>query len=356
MFLRRPFAFGVSALGLSLLVLAASRAGAAENCDGWFCDDGAQPDAPPVVATVPTPAGGTDVLAGTITEVVPGDHLTLRLPNGELRTLAWAELLQLQVSGKIVIGPGAAPAPAPAPAPPTVIVAPAPPPARVIAPPPAPMVDEPEPAPRRLPRPFEERASLGLRLNFLSPGDESRVTQGGAPLGSYVGSGTGLELDLGYRISPSWTPYVFYEHGWFRPGDANAGSADAVRSSFAGVGLRANTNPDGPIGFLFDIGVGYRWLTVPFAPGSGNGLEGPGSSSAGRVQYSGFQALRVGLGLSIGVTQNVRFDLALQASAGTFSRRSESGSRCAGICEEIREDDRAIHSFGGISLGSHFDL
>src|SRR5207302_7041469 len=39
---------------------------------------------------------GTSI-AGEIIEIVQGDHLALRLPNGEIRTVQWAQIASMQV-------------------------------------------------------------------------------------------------------------------------------------------------------------------------------------------------------------------------------------------------------------------
>lgn len=355
---------------------AAKESAAPGECSGWFCDDAPKASVPaPGEGTVTIPGLdglGKDVLSGTITEVVPGDHVTIKLPSGETKTLAWGTLLQLQISGKIVIGGGStAASPPPAPPPATVIIAP-PPPAKHAPPPPPAAVYAPPPsdayASTTTPssRGFRERWALGVRLNFLSPGENSSLVKGTHNgLRDFVGSGTGLELALGYRVSPSWTPYGFFEYARFKNGTINHDVDDRVSSAQVGLGIHANTNPDG-LGFLFDIGIGYRWLTVPYGSGQLSSLDsGAGNvpTGPGKATYGGVTAMRLGLGLSIASSKHVRWDLMAQGSFGSFSMRKDSNNVCVAggtgkgeACETIPEDKRGAHAFLGVSLGALFDL
>ncbi len=379
MSLRPSLAVSIALASVASLasLLAVSTPAQADDCTGWFCDDeGKSAPAPkagePTTATVPDGDGGTDILSGKVVEVIPGVHIKLELANGEVKTIAWATLLQLQISGKIVIGGGsAAPAPkaAPPPAPPSVvIIAPMPPQKQLPPPPPShvspPPVDHMDDDGHEH-RSFKERWALGFRLNFLQPGANSNLIKGtNNGLRDFVGTGTGLELNLGYRVSPAWTPYGFFEYARFKHGTINDGVDGNVTSAFTGLGIHANTNPDGPIGFLFDIAMGYRWLTVPYGPGQLSSLDGTPSTGgaqgpAGKVTYGGFQALRLGMGLSIVSSRHVRFDVQLQGTVGSFSRRTDSNGSCVGggkECESIPEDKRGAHMFGGLSIGGMFDL
>lgn len=355
---------------------AASESAAPGECTGWFCDDESKsapvPSLPPLgegSLTIPGLDGvGKDVLSGTITEVVPGDHVTIKLPNGETKTLAWGTLLQLQISGKIVIGGGstaASPPPPPAPPPATVVIAPPPPPKHAPPPPPPPSYHDAYPQAVSPPsRHFRERWALGVRLNFIQPGENSNLIKGTHNgLRDFVGGGTGLELALGYRVSPSWTPYGFFEYARFKNGTVNNDVDDKVSSAQVGLGIHANTNPDG-LGFLFDIGVGYRWLTVPYGSGQLSSLDGGASATGpGKATYGGVTAMRLGLGLSLASSKSVRWDLMAQGSFGSFSTRRDSNATCVSggygkgeTCETIPEKDRGAHAFVGVSLGALFDL
>lgn len=325
----------------------------ADECAGWFCDDENKSTPAPKVgetgtATIPgAMAGATDILSGTITEVVPGDHLTLKLPNGQLKTLKWGELLQLQVSGKIVIGGGGSTV---SPPPTSTVVITPPPPVYTPPPPPAFVPDSYGEAPPPPKTSFRERWALGVGLRFVSAAEQTAFVKNGPSMKDYLGGGTALEASLGYRIGPSWTMYGFFEYGRFRAGNVNAGTDESISSTAVGAGMRANTNPDGPLGFFFDIGIGYRWLTLPYAP-SNSGAMNSYATILSKTQFSGVEMLRLGLGLSVVASQHARWDLGFTTSVGSFSKyKNDQGD------STIPEDRRGAFAFGGLSLGGQFDM
>jgi hypothetical protein len=216
---------------------------------------------------------------------------------------------------------------------------------------------------------FRERWQLGVRLNFMSPSEGSTFGKNGlhAQNGSgdysmrdYVGGGTAIQADLGYRVSPSWTPYGFFEYGSYKRGAANAGTEDKPSSTAVGFGLQANTNPEGPVGFLFDVGIGYRWITVPYEAGGQYALDGIGGANgaAGKVTYGGAELLRLGLGLSFATSEHVRWDITFQGAVGSISHRSDTNNSCVSSddCKTIPDERRGAYAFGGISAALHLDL
>lgn len=358
----------LAALAVPFLALPTAQA---EECTGWFCGEVPQvgdvgtatlpPGTPPPVVPGVPGAPGTDVLTGTIHEVVPGDHVTLKLPSGELKTLQWSQFLTLQVSGKIVIGGGggtaAPPAPPAAPPPVTTIVVapkPAPPPA-VYVPPPA--YDHPAVASHPRVVPFRETWAVGLRLNFLRPGDRSEYYKGSQSMKDTLGGGTSLQVDLGYRFSPAWMAYGYYEYGRF-----SAANDEKATNHGLGLGMKANTNPRGALGFTFDIGMGYRWLEVPYysAPSAatpGNVPTGYGSSAPmGTYQFGGWDILRIGVGIALNPSRHVQLDLGVAAALGVFTRRSDSNGGCNGGDCSIPDSSRGSYTFSGLTLGGRFDL
>lgn len=367
----RPLFVSVATLAFASSV---SFVASADECTGWFCDETPKSPEGDDKAADPAPGGdlgsvtipGLDggILSGTITEIVPGDHLTLKLPSGELKTLKWGELLQLQISGKIVIGGGgsvSAPAPAPkAPPPPSTVVITPPPPKYVPpAPPPTPVYAPPDDSDGEYVAPrdsFKERWTLGLGLSLMSPNDRATFVKHGPLMRDYVGGGTGFEASLGYRFSPSWTTYGFYEYARFRTGPQNGDVDSSIKSSLLGLGLRANTNPDGPLGFFFDMGFGYRWMTVP---GAATAIAGS-TPTSNDAQLAGWEYLRLGAGLSLNSSKHVRWHVAVVGSAGSFSKLKQPGGGCAGGgndgCDDIPEESRGSYAFGGLTFGGQFDL
>ena len=317
---------------------------------------------------------GTSI-AGEIIEMVQGDHLALRLPNGEIRTVQWSQLGSLTVSGSVVIGGGAAtptpppPQPIPPPAPPVVEQPPPPPPPVVYAPPPpqpTPYPDTPPPPP---PERFTPRWTFGGRIGPMWPGKNGQIvgaTNNGldgnnTPESAYVSSGIALEGDVGYHFSPAWTFYGFWEHGFLGRGDLNSGVSGEQGTDFVGLGFNANTNPDGPIGFYFDVAAGWRWLSVTVPGASPNGIATTNANES-KYTFNGFETLRIGLGMAIVVDPTFRLDLIMSGSAGYFSH-VDGEATCpvtndgsAGSCGDIPSDRRAIHSFGTFTIAGHWDL
>jgi hypothetical protein len=233
-----------------------------------------------------------------------------------------------------------------------VVIAP-PPPTYAPPAPPAPIYNTPpvdhsddEPAPRKE---FRDRFALGLRLNFLAPGEETSFFKGGPSMKDSVGAGTGFEASLGYRFGPSWTLYGAYEYGKFKGGRVGG---DGASSSVVALGMRANTNPDG-FGFYFDIGLGYRWFTLKNAPvAMANGTTAYDAST----QYAGVDMLRLGLGLALASSKHVNWSVGFTGAAGSFSKLDDSGCSMGGDCKTIPEERRGSYAFGGLSLGGQFDM
>ena len=293
-----------------------------------------------------------EVLTGDVTEVVANDHVLVKLPNGEVRVVAWIAIgtLQIGAGGSVVVhGESVPPRPEPQaqppPPPPIVYAAPPPPPTYDVGPPPPP----PRPA-------FRPRFQLGARFGTLMPGgnlvgSSSLVGNTQIPLTDYVHPGAAFEADVGLHFSPAWTFYGFWELGQLAKGGRNADAPDTASSNFVGVGFLANTNPRGPLGLLFDIGAGYRWVSFPIASSAGGDW--------GRATFGGFEPLRVGIGLAIAVGSEAHIDVMAIGSAGSFSSVSApAGSDACTVssnhCTTI--PDRGTHSFGGLSVALHVDL
>ena len=312
---------------------------------------------PGLIATPARAESGTvvlttgEVLTGDVTEVVGNDHLLIKLPNGEVRVVAWIAIgtLQIGAGGAIVIHPETAPPPpqpAPQPPPPPIVYA---------APPPPPTYYAASSLPPPRPR-FRPRLQLGARFGSLIPGgnlvgSSGLVGNAQVPMSDYVRPGGALEADVGLHFSPAWTFYGFWELGQLAKGARNADAADAASSNFVGVGFLANTSPRGPVGLLFDIGAGYRWVSFPVAGGPGRDW--------GRATFGGFEPLRLGIGLAIAVGIDAHIDVLATGSAGSFSSVSATAGSdaCAATSNQCTTiPDRGTHSFGTLSVALHVDL
>lgn len=295
-----------------------------------------------------------EVITGDIQQVVQGEYLIVQLPNGQVKAIAWAQIGTFKVGGSVSVGGGAPPpAATPAPPPPPVYAPAPPPPAVVYAPPPPPPAYGPPPPPPPPPRPpFEPAWMLGARLGQITPsgnlvGKEADGTN--VPLSDYASTGWSIEGDIGLHFSPSWTFYGFWEYGQLGKG-RNTASPDTPTTNAIGIGLNANTSPHGPIGFLVDIAVGYRWFNFSQA----GQLDQSGAVAAwDQVLLGGAMPLRLGGGVAITPARKVRIDVLGQFALGAFSRMSGAG--CPNGCA-IESQDQGTNVFAGLAAGVRWDL
>lgn len=308
--------------------------------------------------------GNGQVVNGDVMEVVPNDHVTLKLPGGQVKAYAWTEIGQIGIGGQIVIG-GAGPSATPPPAaPPPAAPPPAPGPQPVYAPAPAPYNPPPPPPMRRY---FYPAWTLGARLGTLSPsgnlvGRNDGSTYSGTtyydngekvPATRYLKTGWSLEGNIGFHFSPAWTLYGFWEHGRMSLGSENElATGDGVTNAI-GVGLNANANPRGPVGLLLDVGVGWRWLKFPTfdlnAAGTSTGIV----SSA---TLTGIDIIRLGIGLAIPLNEQMRLDLEARATAGVFLNHSGACLTSDTCGTSIESGRQGTFVTAGFRAGIRWDL
>jgi hypothetical protein len=300
-----------------------------------------------------------EVLSGDIFEVVNGDHVVLKLPDGSVRAVAWVNIgtLQIGAGGSIVVhpmgGPGSPPPPPPPGAgnpPPPVVYAP---------PPPAPAYGYPPPPPPEPPHRFHPRFQIGARLGSLVPagnlvGDQTiDFFNQNVPMSDYVKSGIAIEGDIGFHFSRAWTFYGGWELGFLEKGDKNANASKQPVSNYLGMGFKFDSNSEGDVGFLMDLGFGYRWLSVPITNTTGTY----------NATYGGFEPLRIGLGIGIGLDKRTRLEILAMMSLGSFSsvsgtpaNNTQCGSAASGDANLCTINNQGLHAFYGLNVGVHFDL
>lgn len=344
----------------------AAGGGASESaCDGWFCGgEESAPDKTPDVTSDAASAVGKDgtitlpggfELPGRILEMVPGDHVTLQLGDGSTRAIPWLGVVQIKISARVVIGGSGTPATTTPTTTPTYTPPPPPAPTYTPAPPPAlrpapRFVDAPRRAHVRRHAPeFEPAFTIGGRFSLLAPGDGMR---------GMVGSGAGVEMQVGYRFARHWRLYGAVERTRFEAASGNSG-AESATSTFVGGGLELNLSPDGPIGYLLDVAMGFRSLDVPMAYGSAY------STGTGTASYTGFEPLRVSAGIAFPVTKGLRLDLLAFADFGTFTSAKGDTATCvsssvdyATSCSNTSMSSSVHQSYEtvGLALGGHFEL
>ncbi len=293
------------------------------------------------------------VLVGEVQQVSTGEYIVLKLPTGEVKAIAWAQIgsFQIGAAGSVSTGnPTAPPPPTYTPPPPTVYAPTPPPPSYYNAPPP------PPPPP---PRPaFNPAFQLGAKFGSLAPSgslsDSGDSTFGSdVPMSNFAKAGWAFEGNLGIHFSPAWTFYGFWEYGALGRGSANANAADSSSLNTIGLGLNATTSPRGPVGFLADISLGYRWFNFSQTTTTFNPATLESTSTTGRVIAEGIVPLRIALGMTITLNEKARLDLAGQLSVGSFSRAK--GAACPDGCD-IDSDKRGTHVTTGLTAGIRWDL
>jgi len=300
-----------------------------------------------------------EVISGEIQQIVKGEYVIVQLPSGQVKAIAWAQIGQLAVGGSITVGGGTVP-PATTPPPPPPTYTPPPPtyvpPPTVYAPPPPPPAYGPPPPMLPPPRPaFQPAFMMGARIGQITPGGNLVGDSGSSSnveMSQYATPGWSFEGDVGLHFSPSWTLYGFWEYGQLGRADA-AKQPERPTTNAVGMGLNANTSPHGPIGFVVDVALGYRWLALSQTTMQSNGAGGF-TTGTERFVLSGIMPIRVGAGIAIVATSKVRIDLMAQFAAGTFSQQT-GGAACANGCE-IETSRQGSHYFTGLTAGARWDL
>ncbi|MGZ3421171.1 MAG: hypothetical protein ACXVEE_25070 [Polyangiales bacterium] len=296
---------------------------------------------------------GGKVLVGDIQEVAKGDYIIIRLENGDVKAIAWADVVWFGFGGAAIAGSGGwteqPPPPGPVYQPPGPMVVYTPQPWYPAPPPP------PPPPPRMS---FVPTWTFGARVGTMFVGGnvyghdyDSWDNHNHGPrlrMADVASWGWMVEGDLGYHFSPSWTVYGFWEHGELDHGDLNAGSSWG-HTNAVGIGINANTLPYGPVGFYLDVGAAYRWME--FAEPN----VGPDATTSNRMTVEGFDFLRVAVGVSIRLGRHFRLDPNIYSSYGYFTRFR--GSACPGGCSiDSQGIDIGGHALSGLAVSGHWDL
>ncbi|MGZ3418814.1 MAG: hypothetical protein ACXVEE_13160 [Polyangiales bacterium] len=308
---------------------------------------------------------GGQVLSGDIQQVVKGEYLIIKLSTGEVRAVAWADIGSFNFGGSVSVGGGGGSATPPPPPPPPVYQPAPPPPTVVYAPPPPPPSYVPPPPPPAPPPTFEPAWNLGVRVGSMQPGgyllgsgsDSSSSfysTKPSVKMTDLASTGWMFEADVGYHFSPAWTFYFFWEHGELGRGDLNGAASSGPSTNALGIGFNANTSPHGAVGFYFDIGASYRWMQIPSVATATDG-NGVTATTDEKTTVQGFDPIRIGLGMSINVGRKFRLDPHVFASAGYFTKYTDSS--CPNGCSfSDKNADTGLHTFAGFAVSGRWDL
>jgi hypothetical protein len=201
---------------------------------------------------------------------------------------------------------------------------------------------------------------LGARLGWFFPfgnvwadGPDSGTENGqpyytlqGRPWRDYASSGPMLELDVGMRVSRSYTVFVLWERAQLGSGDDESGrdgAQDGAESDFWALALRASSDPD-RIGFVTEVAVGYRRARTFFE----NGVEY-------QLTDAPFEA-RLGLGAELRLSRTLTLSPLLTIGVGGFGSAEalEPSGNKRHLTGPFDESDG--HAWATIQFGGHFDL
>lgn len=228
--------------------------------------------------------------------------------------------------------------------------------------PPVPGTTSFEPPPPPEARHLAPRMSLwvGARLGWFFPfgnvwadgpdagsqNDQGYYVLEGRPWRDYATSGPMFELDLGLRLSRSYTVFVLWERAQLGSGNDESGrdgEQDGAESDFWALAMRASSDPD-RIGFITEVAIGYRRARTFFT----NDVE---------YQFTDapFEA-RLGLGAEIRLSRSLSLSPLITVGVGGFgSAQAVDGSgKQRRLTGPFDEGDG--HGWVTLQFGGHFDL
>jgi hypothetical protein len=127
----------------------------------------------------------------------------------------------------------------------------------------------------------------GARLSYVGFGFSFYDNERGQPetTGNFLGNGIAPQVDVGARISYRYIPYLYWEHGFMGQGHRFDGTDAKSTTDFYGIGFRYVSGDVDSVGFLTDLSIGKRVVTV--------------SNGSQSYSMSGIEFFRLGLGAEI---------------------------------------------------------
>jgi hypothetical protein len=193
----------------------------------------------------------------------------------------------------------------------------------------------------------------GARLGVLGFGNSFFDNENGQPetSGNFLGNGLAAEIDVGARLGKRYTPYVFFEHGFVGKGHRFTGTGATASSDLYGVGFRYTAGDVDSAGFLSELSVGVRTVTVS------NGSE--------TYKMSALEIFRLGLGAEIRISTLFVISPMAQLSGGTMTDTSGSVTYAPnqgdGLTHPTYQNGQVINAqrgylILGLGCGAHFDF
>lgn len=162
---------------------------------------------------------------------------------------------------------------------------------------------------------------------------------------AYTGTGRTFGGEVGVHFAPSWTFFGSYDYGSLERTSMLA-MIDDFQTHTVAAGFRGTTNRRSHIGFVTELGAGYRWLS----------LSKTGATYIGH----GVEPLRGGIGVTILATSGIRVNVMASIAAGLVTHLDFAGDGCVGdkasACDVVPERDRKWQIYRSLTIGGTFDL
>jgi hypothetical protein len=181
--------------------------------------------------------------------------------------------------------------------------------------------------------------------------DASGYYEIGESWSGLAGGGPAVEVDAGARLGRRYIVYGFWEHAFMGTGGDPSwrttmpfqgspvfGDQTSARTDYPGIGFRWSSRPDS-VGFLVDLGIGYRWFQEKWASGAVMTLQG-------------FGEFRAGFGADVRVNRALSISPLIMFSSGEFQDRK---IEAPGISSSIPSYS-GTHGTVTLTVGGHFDL
>jgi hypothetical protein len=220
-------------------------------------------------------------------------------------------------------------------------------------PPPPPPVDYTEPPePTHAPK-FSLWA--GGRLGVLGFGGNFYTNENGdgETTGNFLKNGLSLGLDVGARLGKRYLPYVFLEHGFMGQGHRFEGGDATASTDLVGVGFRYTAGDVDSAGFLTDLSIGQRTVTI--------------NSGGQTYKMQSLEIFRLGLGAEIRISTLFVISPMATLSGGAMSDTqgnvpfSSAGVGAGNLTGPTFHDGKQIQDqrgyiVVGLHCGAHFDI
>jgi hypothetical protein len=189
---------------------------------------------------------------------------------------------------------------------------------------------------------FDHRVAAPENAFEISVG--TGYSQGGGPVGGSLlhlediaGAGAAVELDVGYRINPTFSVGAYGTFAKYATGDHIAGSTDVLGAS-AGIQAAAHLRPDRSVDPWVSLGAGWKGLWLSPDQGKNTALQG-------------LDLARLQLGVDYRVNEDVSISPVIGGGLGMFV--SQDSPMTNGYTEIV---GKKVNFTGFAGLAGRFDV